>query len=241
MRLDMYLPMLQPENPYYLPPEVSSVALSLFKEKKPPKSATAQYSLFEKMFTKRLGLDPTTYIIEKLRSKSDVDSVHYLFDIIAAEITQQTRYKNPGFEHYYQKAVTQLSTEKTDTAVNPPCSSPQKVPVPPNQNKMTKSFAFSQLIGGQRFLQQYANELNKLASNPDFASFIKILHTQLNGKEMHDTKRANHEIAAYFFSNHANERFAEVQAIVDAVLQYGKQASAHISIYYSMFLLERQK
>jgi hypothetical protein len=49
---------------------------------------------------------------------------------------------------------------------------------------------------------------------------------------------ANRQIADYFFKNQANERFSMVKVIVEAVLKYGKQASAHISIYYAMYLYE---
>ena len=45
-------------------------------------------------------------------------------------------------------------------------------------------------------------------------------------------------IADYFYLKKANERFQEVQEIVKGVVAYGKQASAHISIYYAMYLYE---
>ena len=41
-----------------------------------------------------------------------------------------------------------------------------------------------------------------------------------------------------FYTNKANEKYPEVKVIVEKVLAYGKQASAHISIYYAMFLFE---
>ena len=37
-----------------------------------------------------------------------------------------------------------------------------------------------------------------------------------------------------------SQKFPEVKAIVEAVLSYGKQASAHISIYYAMYLYENR-
>ena len=217
------------------------MAFSLSKKKNPSSNSGTPYSSFEKAFKKRLGTEPTTYIIEKLRGKSDVDSIHYLFDIISAEITRQKRCKSPGFEHYYKKAIAELASKKSATTIEIPNTSPSKTAAHPKQSRMTKTFAASQLIGGQRFLQEYAAELNALVSNPAFASFIKTLHAQLNSKEIHDPKQANHEIADYFFANKADERFTEVQSIVKAVQQYGKQASAHISIYYSMFLIDRDK
>ena len=80
------------------------------------------------------------------------------------------------------------------------------------QIQVTKEFAASQLIGGDRFLKAYDDQLKSLS--------------------------ANKRIADYFYLKKANERFQEVQEIVKGVVAYGKQASAHISIYYAMYLYE---
>ena len=101
---------------------------------------------------------------------------------------------------------------------------------------VTKGFAASQLIGGNRFLQCYDTQLKRLAGNQEFKRFVQVLQKELSGREVTDTKKANRRIADYFYIHKANEKFPEVQEIVAGVLAYGKQASAHISIYYAMFL-----
>ena len=78
-----------------------------------------------------------------------------------------------------------------------------------------------------------------LAGNRDFMAFVEKLRQQLAGEETTNTREANKRIADYFYTNKANERFSEVKAIVEAVLTYGKQASAHISIYYAMFICQK--
>ena len=106
------------------------------------------------------------------------------------------------------------------------------------QIKVTKEFAASQLIGGDRFLKAYSDRLKSLSANSEFRTFVALLRMELNGKEVTDTTTANKRIADYFYQNKANERFPEVQEIVNGVVNYGKQASAHISIYYAMYLYE---
>ena len=104
---------------------------------------------------------------------------------------------------------------------------------------VTKEFAASQLIGGDRFLKNYGKQMESLASNYDFKRFVRVLERELSGHEMTDTKNANRRIADYFYKNQANEKFPQVQSIVKNVVTYGKQASAHISIYYAMFLYDQ--
>jgi len=114
-------------------------------------------------------------------------------------------------------------------------SEPPKV-----QRRITKSFVVSQLIGKERFLNQYDSLLKFLASNKEFINFIKPLRQDLDSTGAGDTKIVNRRVADYFYINKANEKFPEVKAIVEAVLSYGKQASAHISIYYAMYLYENR-
>ena len=119
--------------------------------------------------------------------------------------------------------------------------SPGKVhitPAPATIITVSKEFARSQLIGGERFLISYAHQLQILAADKTFMQFITNLRAQLAGQELSNTKTANRRIADYFYHNHANELFPEVKQIVLGVISYGKQASAHISIYYAMFLYE---
>lgn len=104
--------------------------------------------------------------------------------------------------------------------------------------KITKEFAASQLIGGERFIQSYEKQLKSLAVNQEFRNFLLVLRKELSCREVTDTRNANRRIADYFYINRANEKFPEVEEIVRGVVTYGKQASAHISIYYAMFLYD---
>ena len=198
-----------------------------FSKRKQKVKATpnAKAVSFAKAFEERLGQDPTTYVLNKLAGGSDVGAIRNLFDIMAAEIELRNRCKSPGFDYYYEKALSKQ-------ILNP--SEPPKV-----QLRITRSFAISQLIGKDRFLDQYGSQLKALAENGDFIRFVAELRQQLAGQEVTNTREANKRIADYFYINKANERFSEVKAIVEAVLAYGKQASAHISIYYAMFLYEQ--
>ena len=194
------------------------------KKKAQPKPQIKAVS-FEKAFEERLGQDPTTYVLNKMVGGSDIGAIRNLFDIMAAEIELRSRCKSPGFDYYYEKALSKQ-------ILKPVIMSDAHV-------QITKSFAISQLIGKERFLDQYGSQLKTLAENGDFMSFVAVLRQQLAGQETTNTREANKRIADYFYTNKANERFSEVKAIVEAVLTYGKQASAHISIYYAMFLYEQ--
>lgn len=197
-----------------------------FSKKKKKTKATPNVKVvsFTKAFEERLGQDPTTYILNKMAVGSDIGAIRNLFDIMTAEIELRNRCKSPGFNYYYEKA---LSKQMLTT------SEPPKV-----QLRITKSFAISQLIGKERFLSQYDSLLRALAKDKEFMSFIATLRQDLAGAQHGNIKSTNMQVADYFYKNKANERFPEVKAIVDAVLLYGKQASAHISIYYAMYLYE---
>ena len=197
-----------------------------FSKKKKITKATPSVKVvsFTKAFEERLGQDPTTYILNKMAGGSDIGAIRNLFDIMTAEIELRNRCKSPGFDYYYEKA---LSKQMLTT------SEPPKV-----QQRITKSFAISQLIGKERFLNQYDSLLRALAKDKEFMSFIATLRQDLAGAQHGNIKSTNVQVADYFYKNGANERFPEVKAIVDAVLLYGKQASAHISIYYAMYLYE---
>ena len=195
------------------------------KKKKPQTKVQAKAESFEKAFEERLGQDPTTYVLNKMAGGSDIGAIRNLFDIMAAEIELRSRCKSPGFDYYYEKA---LSKQMLQPAVMPSVHA-----------RITKTFAISQLIGKERFLDQYGTQLMALAGNRDFMEFVEKLRQQLAGEETTNTCEANKRIADYFYINKANERFSEVKAIVEVVLTYGKQASAHISIYYAMFLYEQ--
>ena len=195
------------------------------KKKKDQAKPQSRAVSFEKAFEERLGQDPTTYVLNKMATGSDIGAIRNLFDIMAAEIELRSRCKSPGFDYYYEKALSKQ-------ILKPVIMSDAHV-------QITKSFAISQLIGKERFLDQYGSQLKTLAENGDFMSFVAVLRQQLAGQETTNTREANKRIADYFYINKANERFSEVKAIVEAVLAYGKQASAHISIYYAMFLFKK--
>lgn len=196
------------------------------KRKKAKTTPSARAVSFAKAFEDRLGQDPTTYVLTKMAGGSDIGAIRNLFDIMAAEIELRNRCKSPGFDYYYEKALSKQM-------LNP--SEPPKA-----QQRITKSFVISQLIGKERFLNQYDSLLRALASNEDFIEFITALRQDIEGTGTGNTKTINRRVADYFYINKANERFLEVKAIVEAVLSYGKQASAHISIYYAMYLYENR-
>lgn len=177
---------------------------------------------FETAFKNRVGQDPTSYVASKLASGSDLGAIRYLFDIIAAEVEVKSKCKSPGFDIYYKKAMSKQLTKTVETTST--------------QFRPTKAFVISELIGKERFLKEYDDQLKRLAANQAFMSFIMELRKELAGREATDKKNANKRIADYFYKNKANERFSEVNAIVAYVASYGKQASAHISIYYAMYL-----
>ena len=160
------------------------------KEKAQPKPQIKAVS-FEKAFEERLGQDPTTYVLNKMVGGSDIGAIRNLFDIMAAEIELRSRCKSPGFDYYYEKALSQQ-------ILKPVIMSDAHV-------QITKSFAISQLIGKERFLDQYGSQLKTLAENGDFMSFVAVLRQQLAGQETANTREANKRIADYFYINKANE------------------------------------
>ena len=199
------------------------INLNLFKKKKQTKpSAVRNTTNFDKAFEKRLGQDPVSYVSNKLVSGSDLGAIRQLFDILAAEVELRDRCDYPGFDFYYEKALSKQIIKEEVKA--------------PKRIVMTKEFAMSQLIGKERFITQYGELLKRLAENRGFMTFVEQLHLKLAGMEFADTRMANKCIADYFYANKANEKYPEVKVIVEHVLAYGKQASAHISIYYAMFL-----
>ena len=109
----------------------------------------------------------------------------------------------------------------------------------PHDSDMAK-FAATQLIGDDRFFESYGAALSALHKDPAFMSFVRELRIELGGSEKRDTRAVNRRIANTFYYGKANERFPEVLRIVREVRQYGTQASAHISIYYAMYILDAE-
>ncbi len=177
---------------------------------------------FETAFKNRVGQDPASYVASKLSSGSDLGAIRYLFDIIAAEVEVKSKRKSPGFDFYYKKVLSEQP--------------PKAVEATSTQLRPTKAFVVSELIGKERFLKEYDEQLKRLAVDQEFMRFVMELRRELAGRETTDKKAVNKRIADYFYENKANERFSEVSSIVARVVSYGKQASAHISIYYAMYL-----
>ena len=181
---------------------------------------------FSKAFEKRIGCSPICYIQEKIENGSDISAIRQLFQVLSCEIEVEERCVCPGFDFYYEKVMAQILLQPQNKKNR--------------KNKITKAFAESQLIGKERFVQQYGTSLKRLADDGAFNAFVSQLRKELDGQEKENTKAANKQIADYFYQNKANERFPEVEKIVRGVVTYGKQASAHISIYYAMFLYEKE-
>lgn len=161
------------------------------KKKKAKTTPSARAVSFAKAFEDRLGQDPTTYVLTKMAGGSDIGAIRNLFDIMAAEIELRNRCKSPGFDYYYEKALSKKM-------LNP--SEPPEV-----QRRITKSFVVSQLIGKERFLNQYDSLLRALANNEDFIKFIAALRHDLEGTGIGDIKNTNRRVADYFYTNKANE------------------------------------
>lgn len=106
--------------------------------------------------------------------------------------------------------------------------------------RMNGAFAINQLIGQDTFMELYNDELQSLYDDPHFMEFITRLRKKLNGLEILNTKAANTEIMNAFYYAKINDQYKEVLDIVNRVKLYGKQASAHISIYYAMYVLDLQ-
>lgn len=56
-------------------------------------------------FKKRIGRSPSEYISEKLKTGSQLDAVKYLFNIVAAEISNQNNCKFFDFDYFYNTIV----------------------------------------------------------------------------------------------------------------------------------------
>ena len=107
-----------------------------------------------------------------------------------------------------------------------------------SDEKRESEHAYTQLIGGERFLEDYKTLLEQLRKNESFMQFVRSLHTELNGEELTNTAEANRKIANEFYYRKINDMYPEVKQIATAVRKFGTQASAHISIYYAMFIVE---
>ena len=76
-------------------------------------------------FKKRLGRTPNDYINEKIKTGSQLDAVKYLFNIVAAEISNQNNCKFFDFDYFY----------KSNTSPQPRAYNFQKTKRPENAGK----------------------------------------------------------------------------------------------------------
>lgn len=134
--------------------------------------------------------------------------------------------------------VVLLKEKKNDKTLQKPSPEINNQPVGYVPNENLVDFARHQLIGGIRFIESYETELKELHNNVAFMKEISVLRIKYSGSETTDTRNVNKDIADYFYYNKFNEKFPQVNSITQKVRNYGKQASAHISIYYAMFLYD---
>ncbi len=133
---------------------------------------------------------------------------------------------------------SQPTTRNSSDEILPPQESVEVQKVSNESGIDLTSFAKTQLIGGNRFIESYKTDLHNLHMNPRFMEEMFVLRKKFNGREITDARNVNKEIADYFYKNNLNEKYPQVNSITQKVRNYGKQASAHISIYYAMFLFD---
>ena len=93
-----------------------STAKTSKKPKSPPVNKDPK--VFEAAFQKRLGESPTDYLVEKIRSGSDLASIEYLFDIVSAEIAMKNHCECKGFAYYHTKAQERINAMKKHMVYN---------------------------------------------------------------------------------------------------------------------------
>lgn len=78
---------------------------------------------FVEAFKKRLGRTPKEYINEKIKSGSQIDAIKYLFDVVAAEISNQNNCKFFDFDYFYNSSmdytVCKCVTKRAENARKP--------------------------------------------------------------------------------------------------------------------------
>ena len=71
---------------------------------------------FINAFKKRLGRTPNEYINEKLKNGSRFEDVEYLFNIVAAEISNQNNCKFFEFDYFYKNDIPNKPQPKTNNS-----------------------------------------------------------------------------------------------------------------------------
>lgn len=127
---------------------------------------------FDIAFQKRIGLDPVSYLDEKIATGSDIEAIKYLFEVIAAEIELKEHCKSPGFDFYYAKTVGTQSSARSAR------NNPQNAPIQntTSNNAQRHRWTFEEdVICCRRFFEQYV----MLQSSMDLSLFAEQLHRAL--------------------------------------------------------------
>lgn len=69
-------------------------------------------NFFVEAFKKRLGRTPTEYINEKIKTGSQIDAIKYLFNVVAAEISNQNNCNFFDFDHFYNNNVPHTASDR---------------------------------------------------------------------------------------------------------------------------------
>ncbi len=64
-------------------------------------------NIFNDAFKERLGRTPYEYIYKKIDTGSQIDDIRYLFNIIAAEISQKNNCRYFAFDYFYRDITTE--------------------------------------------------------------------------------------------------------------------------------------
>lgn len=69
-------------------------------------------NFFVEAFKKRLGRTPDEYINEKINTGSQIDAIKYLFNVVAAEISNQNNCNFFDFDHFYNNNVPHTASDR---------------------------------------------------------------------------------------------------------------------------------
>ena len=69
---------------------------------------------FVDAFKKRLNRTPSEYINEKIKTGSRLDDIKYLFNVVAAEISNQNNCKFFDFDYFYKPNITNNPQTKSN-------------------------------------------------------------------------------------------------------------------------------
>lgn len=193
---------------------------------------------FEDRFQERLGRSPAEYLLEKLESGSERRSIEYLYDIVSAEISQQSQSKAPAFHVYYDKAVAEFERRKRTV--------PQQKGTEQKQRSVKEKIMacqqeFVEKQGTRPFGGAYDFELQALCADATFCQ--KILQISRENVKIEfpvDTRAAEflsfkRETIPKRMAQLGLIEHPQVQYICQQVVAKGKsRKSALITIYYAV-------